>query len=201
VKRTPLHRTTWQEIQARGKRCDVRGCNRAAEDDIPRCARHAPAYRFELSKLGELSPAPTIPDDPKIGRFAEDAKVHAASRAQVVKAQAKYKQSAWRKACLQVRPAVCAAAALGGCAGQLECDHIWPKSQGGPYVVENGAFLCTEHHRQKTDSELKYRRDWLGWDQVKWLADSGWVMWAADGSVSGRGWRHFEPVLPQRHTP
>lgn len=192
MKRTPLKRTTWLDLQARGPRCEVRGCNRTPEADVPRCPRHAPAYRFELSKLGELSPKPKIPDDPKIDRFAQDAKVHAASRQDVIRAQAKYKQSAWRRQCLMVREAVCVAAGLGGCEGQLECDHIWPKSQGGPFVVENGAFLCTRHHAMKTYSELKYRREWLAEDQIEWLHQVGWVTWANDGSVSGRGWRHFE---------
>lgn len=201
MKRTPLKRTTWLDIQARGPRCEVRGCNRTPEPDVPRCPRHAPAYRFELSKLGELSPKPRLPDDPKIDRFAQDAKVHDSSREAVVLARRKYKQSAWRKACLQVRPAVCIAASLGGCEGQLECDHIFPRSQGGPYVVENGAFVCTRHHRMKTDSELKYRREWLGADQVKWLADVNWVRWLSNGDVEGKGFRHFEPVrLSHRHT-
>lgn len=195
-----MMRTAWQRDDRRTVTCQVRTCKRAPEDDLPVCGRHAPGYLFELSKLGELGPKPVLKDDPKIDRFAGDAKVHDASREQVVRAQAKYRQSAWRRECLKVRAAVCVAASLGGCAGQLEMDHCFPKSQGGPYVVENGVPVCTEHHRQKTNSELRYRREWLAQDQINWLAEIGWVSWAADGSVSGRGWKHFEPVplFPER---
>lgn len=194
MKRTAIRRPTWQEIQARGPQCEVRGCKRQPEDDVPRCARHAPAYLFELSKLGELGPPARLRDDPTIKGYGQDAPVHPRSAGQVKAAQRKYKQSAWRRQCLKVRPAVCVAAELGGCAGQLECDHIFPRSAGGPYVVENGAFLCSEHHRQKTDSELQYRRHWLGADQIAWLESVKWFVWEADGSVSGRGWRHAMPL-------
>lgn len=161
---------------------------------MPRCARHAPAYLFELSKLGELRPGPIAPDDPLITGYGQDAPIHPSAQLSVKAAQRKYKQSQWRRKCLKVRPFVCIAAGLGGCEGRLECDHVWPKSQGGPYVVENGVFVCAKHHKMKTDSELKYRRIWLAPDQVAWLAEMDWVRWLPNGDVAGRGWRHFEPV-------
>lgn len=186
MKRTPIKRTAWQDIRDLGPRCEVRGCKRQPEAALPVCLRHAEAYLFNLSKLGELAPerqnrrpeVNTPPRHPINSREAWNA--------------AKRKQRAWREACMKARPFVCVAAEMGGCDGPLECDHVKPKSQGGEYVVENGAFLCREHHRQKTDSELKYRRHWLRPDQIAWLEAIGWVTWLPDGSVVGRGMRHFE---------
>jgi 5-methylcytosine-specific restriction endonuclease McrA len=99
----------------------------------------------------------------------------------------------WRDLCADRRGLRCRAEVLGGCDGALQCDHIWPKSQTGPSVVENGAFLCRRHHTMKTEAELRYRFEWLDQDQVEWLAKVGWVVWDAAGQPSGRGWKHFEP--------
>jgi len=80
----------------------------------------------------------------------------------------------------------------------LQCDHIWPRSQGGPSVVENGLLLCGpfapgECHRRKTEKLLLVERSWLDQDQVDWLASVGWVEWI-DGEPHGRGCRSFAPT-------
>jgi len=36
-------------------------------------------------------------------------------------------------------------------------------------------------------------REWLDDDQLKYLADLGWVDWDADGEPFGRGMRAFAP--------
>lgn len=102
----------------------------------------------------------------------------------------------WSRLVRDTRGELCVAVAseYGICQGHHEADHIVPKSQGGPYVVENGAVLCHRHHEMKTNSELKYRREWLQPDQVAWLAECGWVAWDADGQPYGRGWKHFHPI-------
>jgi hypothetical protein len=104
----------------------------------------------------------------------------------------------WRHGCLAMRGwycRVCAMPPAPNRPGPLEIDHIWPRSQGGPSVVENGLVLCRRHHADKTAGVLRIDRRWLDADQVAWLADVGWVEWDGDGSPLGRGWRHFERVV------
>lgn len=105
----------------------------------------------------------------------------------------------WREDCLAKRGRFCracwserGATRLQGT--RLEIDHIQPRSQGGPSVVENGLVLCSEHHRAKTESRLLIRYEWLAVDQVLWLAEVGWVAWDDAGQPYGRGWRHFAPL-------
>jgi hypothetical protein len=121
------------------------------------------------------------------------------------KSAARARQAEWRRACEQVRLVECCAryaAAerdVGPCEGRLECDHIRPKSQRGPYIVENGGFLCWRHHEMKTNSQLQWRFEWLGQDQINWLAAVGWVAWDHDtGEPEGLGWRHFKPLRPSQ---
>jgi hypothetical protein len=116
--------------------------------------------------------------------------------------------SAWREECLGRRGRYCRAcpsalqvpgvvvgnkiAGFRGMPIPLEIDHVWPRSQGGPSVLENGLVLCRKHHGEKTAGRLRIEPGWLDADQVAWLADVGWVEWQADGQPRGRGWRHFE---------
>lgn len=80
---------------------------------------------------------------------------------------------------------------------RLEVDHVIPRSQGGPSVVENGLVLCgpwgCDAHGLRTRREIKIQRDWLDPDQIEWLAEQGWVRWTPDG-LEGRGLRNFAEV-------
>ncbi len=87
------------------------------------------------------------------------------------------------------------------CGGTMhvQADHMIPRSQGGPSIVENALILCGEFgdgrcHVKKTNHELLIRRDWLDADQVEWLRASGNAWWEEDGTVSGRHNRLFAPV-------
>jgi 5-methylcytosine-specific restriction endonuclease McrA len=98
----------------------------------------------------------------------------------------------WREECLARRGRFCRACGPAGVGiRKLEIDHVKPRSQGGPSIVENGLVLCAAHHAMKTESRILIRREWLDPDQIDWLAAVGWVCWDADGQVSGRGMRHF----------
>jgi len=105
----------------------------------------------------------------------------------------------WRLECILKRGSFCRAC---GSTKHFEMDHIWPKGQGGPSVVENGLALCgawgdCQAHALKTAGSIQIHREWLDDDQIEWLEQVGWVAWApADGAVTGRGWRHFAPIDP-----
>lgn len=73
-------------------------------------------------------------------------------------------------------------------------DHVMPRSQQGPSVVENGLPLCEECHRRKTEKRMLVERSWLDDDQVAWLAEVGWVAWDDNGQPYGMGWRGFAPT-------
>ena len=93
----------------------------------------------------------------------------------------------WRKEVIELRGAFCRR-----CLGRdVQCDHVWPRSQGGPSVVENGLLLCRACHEDKTASRIVIEFGWLDADQIPWLAKVGWVAWDDDGQPRGRGWRHF----------
>lgn len=94
----------------------------------------------------------------------------------------------WRNAVVALRGAYCR-----GCLSTvwLQADHIFPRGQGGPSVVENGLMLCESCHRAKTESRIVIEFAWLDADQIPWLARIGWVTWDGDGQPRGRGWRHF----------
>lgn len=105
----------------------------------------------------------------------------------------------WRVNCLVKRGAYCRAC---GSTQHLEMDHIWPRGQQGPSIVENGLALCGAWgscgaHALKTAGQLLIERAWLDPDQIEWLAEVGWVEWDDEtGAVSGGGWRHFAPIDP-----
>jgi len=95
--------------------------------------------------------------------------------------------SAWRAECVARRGSYCR-----GCGDtrQPQADHIIPRAQGGPSVVENGMILggpfgCGCHDR-KTAHRLLVQRAWLDDDQVQWLAEHGHVTWTASGEPTGR---------------
>jgi 5-methylcytosine-specific restriction endonuclease McrA len=95
----------------------------------------------------------------------------------------------WRAEVFELRGGYCRVPACGG--RDLQCDHLIPRSQGGPSVVPNGWPLCRAHHEAKTAHELKIRPEWLDEDQVEWLATEGHATWGEDGEVRGRHRRLF----------
>ena len=99
----------------------------------------------------------------------------------------------WRAECIAARGEFCRC-----CGAQpIQMDHIKPKSQGGKNHVGNGLPLCPEHHRQKTDSEIKIEWAWLDPDQLQYLASIGWVDWDEEGQPFGRGFKHFGTRPPR----
>lgn len=99
----------------------------------------------------------------------------------------------WRAAGVELYGAFCRAC---GSSKHVEADHMKPKGQGGKSVVENLLFLCgawgdCAGHARKTAGVLKIDRSWLTDEQVQYLADVGWVVFHADGAITGAGWRHF----------
>lgn len=111
------------------------------------------------------------------------------------RAKARRNDGPWRSQCLEKRGAWCR---VCGYSGRVEIDHVFPRSQGGPSVVENGLPLCPTHHQAKTESRLRFRFEWFDADQIAWLEEVGWVSWDADGQPAGRGWRHFEPLTTKQ---
>lgn len=106
--------------------------------------------------------------------------------------------SGWRAEVIARRGGFCRSC---GDTGHVQADHIWPRSQGGPSVVENGLMLCGEFsrntpggcHPAKTEHRMLIERSWLDPDQIDWLRDVGRVWWDADGQPHGQGWRDFAP--------
>lgn len=110
-----------------------------------------------------------------------------------------HRQQEWSRKVKDKRGRWCRAAELGGCLGVLEADHIWERSQGGPFVVENGGVLCHAHHEMKTDNKLRWRFEWLSPDQVAWFAVVGFVAWdPTTGEPYGPGMRTFDPLRPEQ---
>lgn len=95
--------------------------------------------------------------------------------------------SKWRSDCLAERGAWCRA--CGGTV-HVQMDHVIPRAQGGPSVIENGVPLCGAFgrgcHDRKTAGRLKIRREMLDPDQIAWLELAGHAMWLPDGTVAGR---------------
>lgn len=95
--------------------------------------------------------------------------------------------SQWRSDCLAMRGEWCRA-----CGGNVhvQMDHMIPRGQGGPSVVENGLPLCGAFgrgcHDRKTAHLLLVKRGWLDSDQVAWLELAGHAIWLPDGTVAGR---------------
>jgi 5-methylcytosine-specific restriction endonuclease McrA len=101
--------------------------------------------------------------------------------------------AAWREACLVVRGERCRVA---GCPHPwpVQMDHLIPRAQGGPSVVENGLPLCLLHHQAKTEHRLRIRREWLDPDMTAWLEAEGHARWLLDGTVAGRHCRLFASI-------
>jgi HNH endonuclease len=106
--------------------------------------------------------------------------------------------SAWRRECLERRGPQCR---VTGCwRMDVQMDHLIPRSQGGPSVVENGLPLCREHHEMKTAHDLRVDPAWLGEDQILWLSDEGHAEWLLDGVVVGRHRKLFADGPDRRDT-
>lgn len=102
----------------------------------------------------------------------------------------------WRNEVFELRGRSCR-----GCGGvqHVQADHLIPRSQGGPSVVENGLPLCGEFgvgqcHVRKTAHSLLIERGWLDQDQIDWLKSEGHAWWREDGTVAGRHCVLFAPV-------
>lgn len=95
--------------------------------------------------------------------------------------------SRWRSDVMEKRGHRCRA-----CGGDrdVQSDHLIPRSQGGPSIVENGTPLCGPFgrgcHDRKTAHLLLVKREWLDSDQVAWLELAGHAIWLPDGTVAGR---------------
>lgn len=96
----------------------------------------------------------------------------------------------WRAACVDLYGEWCRAC---GNSREIQMDHMKPRSQGGRSDVENGLPLCRTHHEQKTHGTLQIRPEWLTAEQIRYLADEGWVAWDDAGEPHGHGWKHFAP--------
>lgn len=97
----------------------------------------------------------------------------------------------WRNECIALYGEWCR---VCGTSRDIQLDHVVPRSQGGPSVVENGLPLCRPHHEDKTNGKLKFDRDWFTDEQLTWLEQVGWVAWDDEGRTYGHGWRHFNDV-------
>lgn len=62
--------------------------------------------------------------------------------------------------------------------------------------MENGCMLCLDCHQKKTERKMLFRREWLDEDQIRWLAEQGWVAWDEEGIPYGRGSRGFARATP-----
>jgi predicted restriction endonuclease len=106
--------------------------------------------------------------------------------------------SPWRNEVMQRYGPACVAC---GTVRHVQADHLIPRGQGGPSVVENGLPLCGEFgrpgwkgcHPAKTDHELLIRKEWLAPEQVAWLEEHGHARWEKDGTVAGRHCWLFAP--------
>lgn len=128
-----------------------------------------------------------------------------AARSSVSRSRTRRNDSGWRAECLAVRGSSCRAC---GSTGPVQMDHLIPRSQRGPSVVENGLPLCDPWasgssfpegcHQAKTDHKLLIRPEWLDADQIAWLAEKGYARWCPDtGEVSGEHWKIFDNARPK----
>jgi 5-methylcytosine-specific restriction endonuclease McrA len=103
------------------------------------------------------------------------------------RAKTRRNDSLWRSDVMDKRGRRCRA-----CGGDrdVQSDHLIPRSQCGPSIVENGTPLCGPFgrgcHDRKTAHRLLIRREWLDPDQVAWLELAGHARWLPDGTVAGR---------------
>jgi 5-methylcytosine-specific restriction protein A len=65
--------------------------------------------------------------------------------------------SNWKVIKKQVKKDGCAHGPLG-CSGELELDHIMNRARGGSDGPENLQWLCSHHHRLKTEQERRQGR-------------------------------------------
>lgn len=155
-------------------------------------ARGAQAYAARQREARRSSPAVDNPGD-------------TAPQPRSKNVKPRRNDAGWRAECEAKRGLVCRGC---GDTNHVQMDHIWPRSQGGPSVVENGLPLCGEFsrntpggcHPAKTAGRIVIEFSWLDPDQVAWLAAVGWVAWDADGQPRGRGWRHFGRRRTPTHT-
>lgn len=126
-------------------------------------------------------------------RRSRDAALNSRGRRAASRSQQRRNDSAWRTACLEARGELCR---VPGCPHPwpVQMDHLIPRAQGGPSVVENGLPLCLLHHLAKTEHRLRIRRGWLDADQVAWLEVEGHARWLLDGTVAGAHCRLFASV-------
>lgn len=96
----------------------------------------------------------------------------------------------WRLEVADLRGLFCR---VPGCVtdGWMECDHLIPRSQQGPSVVQNGVFWCKHHHDEKTAHRLKIEPAWLDADQIAWLKAEEHAWWDDQGEVYGQHRRLF----------
>jgi len=101
----------------------------------------------------------------------------------------------WRNECIALYGDWCRRCKRTG----VQMDHMIPRSQGGPSVVENGLPLCPACHQRKTEHahELLIQPEWLTDDQIRWLADNGYAWWDDEGEVYGTSRR----IFAKRRTP
>lgn len=59
----------------------------------------------------------------------------------------------------------CVYKVLGACGGEMDKDHIFPRSRGGPDVQTNLVAACNAHNKEK-DNRTPY--EWLNGDPVRW---------------------------------
>lgn len=112
----------------------------------------------------------------------------------------------WRAEVIALRGGYCR-----GCGDtrHVECNHVWPRSQLGPSVVQNGMMLCGAFslttkggcHPAVTEGKLLMQKGWLDPDQVAWLQEQGYVWWDENGEPCGRGSRRFAPERRQNGAP
>lgn len=100
--------------------------------------------------------------------------------------------SGWRQQVLEARGERCRSC---GTTRDVQVDHVVPRSQGGPSVVENGTPLCGPFgngcHPAVTEKRLLIQPEWLDDDQIAWLEENGHVWWDEEGEVYGRLRRSF----------
>lgn len=141
------------------------------------------------------TPLTKIQADIQAGQVHDQAPTGTASRRR--NAGRRRDDSQWRGDCLELRGEWCRACKTSQ---DLQCDHMIPRAQGGGSVVENGLVLCRGCHERKTKHLLLINRDWLGVDQIKWLAVEGHAAWLPDGTVGGRHCPLFAELTTRRNT-
>lgn len=101
----------------------------------------------------------------------------------------------WARQCLEVYGPWCRAC---GSTGQVQVDHLIPRAQGGPSILENGLILGGPFgcgcHDLKTAHRLLIKREWLTAATVSWLGVVGHVWWDDSGEVWGRHRKLFAPI-------